>query len=160
APWARTTSPYYTQTLEALAKFYKFTLDTRWKDLPKKVQDAILYGSGEDAIRFVYDDGRRSYETKKPFEGVITNLERRFRETESEWAREELTKYFTDVPCSACHGFRLKPEALAVKVAGLDIGTVADMSVRQAGAWFKALPEHLTAKQNEIAGRVLKEIRE
>jgi excinuclease ABC subunit A len=160
APWARSTSPYYTQTLEALAKFYKFTLDTKWKDLPKKVQDAILYGSGEDAIRFVYDDGMRSYETKKPFEGVITNLERRFRETESEWAREELTKYFTDVPCNACHGFRLKPEALAVKIAGHHIGEAAEMSVKRAGEWFTALPGELTAKQNEIAGRVLKEIRE
>jgi excinuclease ABC subunit A len=160
APWSRSTSPYYAQTLDALAKFYKFTLDTKWKDLPKRVQDAILYGSGTEAIRFVYDDGLRSYETKKPFEGVIINLERRFRETESEWAREELTKYFTDIPCTACNGRRLKPEALAVKVAGLDIGTVADMSVRQAGAWFKALPDHLKAKQNEIAGRVLKEIRE
>jgi excinuclease ABC subunit A len=160
APWSRSTSPYYTQTLEALAKFYKFTLDTKWKDLGKKVQDAILYGSGEDAIRFVYDDGMRSYETKKPFEGVITNLERRFRETESEWAREELNKYFTDVPCSACHGFRLKPEALAVKVAGLHIGEVAAMSVKRAGEWFTELPAQLSAKHNEIAGRVLKEIRE
>src|SRR5712672_2143891 len=160
APWSRSTSPYYTQTLEALAKFYKFTLESKWKDLPKKVQDAILYGSGEDVIRFVYDDGLRSYETKKPFEGVITNLERRFRETESEWAREELTKYFTDVPCSACRGFRLKPEALAVKVAGLHIGEAAAMSVKRAGEWFTALPKELSAKHNEIAGRVLKEIRE
>jgi excinuclease ABC subunit A len=160
APWSRSTSPYYTQTLEALAKFYKFTLETKWKDLPKKVQDAILYGSGDDVIRFVYDDGLRSYETKKPFEGVITNLERRFRETESEWAREELTKYFTDVACSACHGFRLKPEALAVKVGGLHIGEAAAMSVKRAGEWFAALPNELSAKHNEIAGRVLKEIRE
>jgi excinuclease ABC subunit A len=160
APWSRSTSPYYTQTLEALAKFYKFTLDTKWKDLPKKVQDAILYGSGEDAIRFVYDDGLRAYETKKPFEGVITNLERRFRESESEWAREELQKYFTDIPCSACNGKRLKPEALAVKIAGRDIGTAADLSVKRAAEWFASLPGELTAKQNEIAGRVLKEIRE
>jgi excinuclease ABC subunit A len=160
APWARSTSPYYTQTLEALAKHFKFTLDTKWKELPKKVQDAILYGSGEDAIRFVYDDGLRSYETKKPFEGVITNLERRFRETESEWAREELTKYFTDVPCGSCHGFRLKPEALAVKIAGRHIGEVAEMSVKRAGEWFVALPAELSAKHNEIAARVLKEIRE
>ncbi len=160
APWSRSTSPYYTQTLEALAKFYKFTLDTKWKDLPKKVQDAILYGSGEDAIRFVYDDGLRAYETKKPFEGVITNLERRFRESESEWAREELQKYFTDIPCSACNGRRLKPEALAVKVAGRDIGAAAEMSVKRAAEWFAALPGELSAKHNEIAGRVLKEIRE
>jgi excinuclease ABC subunit A len=160
APWSRSTSPYYTQTLEALAKFYKFTLDTKWKDLPKRVQDAILHGSGEDTIRFVYDDGLRSYETKKSFEGVITNLERRFRETESEWAREELTKYFTDIPCSVCHGFRLKPEALAVKIAGRHIGEAAAMSVKRAGEWFTALPQELSAKHNEIAGRVLKEIRE
>jgi excinuclease ABC subunit A len=160
APWSRSTSPYYTQTLEALAKFYKFGLDTKWKELPKKVQDVILYGSGDDVIRFVYDDGLRSYDTKKPFEGVITNLERRYKETESEWARTDLAKYFTDVPCSACHGFRLKPEALAVKVAGLHIGEGAAMSVKNAGAWFTALPKQLSAKHNEIAGRILKEIRE
>ncbi len=118
------------QTLEALGKHYKFTLDTKWKDLGKKTQDAILYGSGDDDIKFTYDDGMRSYQTKKPFEGVITNLERRFKETESEWAREELQKYFTDIPCAACNGFRLKPEALCVKIAGKHIGAVADMSVK------------------------------
>ena len=121
APWAKSSSPYYIQTLDALAKHYRFTLDTKWKDLPKKTQDAILYGSGEDDIKFVYDDGLRGYTTKKPFEGVITNLERRFKETESEWAREDLQKYFTDVPCAACHGARLKPEALCVKIAGKNI---------------------------------------
>ena len=99
APWAKSSSPYYIQTLDALGKHYKFTLDTKWKDLPKKTQDAILHGSGDDDIKFTYDDGMRSYETKKPFEGVITNLERRYEETESEWAREELQKYFTDIPC-------------------------------------------------------------
>jgi excinuclease ABC subunit A len=160
APWSRSSSPYYTQTLEALAKVYKFTLDTKWKDLSKKAQDAILYGSGDDPIRFVYDDGMRSYETRKPFEGVITNLERRWRETESEWMREDMAKYFTDIPCAACSGFRLKPEALCVKVAELHIGQVADMSIKRAGEWFTDLPRQLTSKQNEIAGRVLKEIRE
>jgi len=90
APWAKSSSPYYIQTLQALGKFYKFTLDTKWKDLPKKTQTALLYGSGEDAIKFSYEDGTRSYDTKKPFEGIITNIERRFAETESEWAREEL----------------------------------------------------------------------
>jgi excinuclease ABC subunit A len=160
APWAKSTSPYYTQTLLALGKHYKFTLDTKWKDLPKKTQDAILYGSGEDAIRFVYDDGLRSYETKKPFEGVVTNLERRWRETESDWAREEMAKYFTDIPCAACRGYRLKPEALCVRVGGLQIGEVAEMSVKRAGEWFTQLPNALSAKQNEIAVRVLKEIRE
>jgi excinuclease ABC subunit A len=160
APWAKSSSPYYVQTLDALAKHYRFTLDTKWKDLSKKAQDAILTGSGEDAIRFVYDDGLRAYETKKPFEGVITNLERRFKETESEWAREEIAKYFTDIPCHVCTGYRLKPEALCVKIAGLHIGQVSELSVKRALAWFGELPAHLTAQQNEIAVRVLKEIRD
>ncbi len=160
APWARSSSPYYTQTLDALGKHYRFTLDSKWKDLGKKTQDAILYGSGDDEIKFTYDDGMRAYTTKKPFEGVITNLERRYEETESEWAREELQKYFTDIPCEACTGFRLKPEALCVKIAGLHIGQVSELSVKRAGEWFTELPKHLTAKQNEIAVRVLKEIRD
>ncbi len=160
APWAKSSSPYYVQTLLALGKHYKFTLDTKWKDLPKKTQDAILYGSGDTEIRFSYDDGMRAYETRRPFEGVITNLERRFRETDSDWAREEIARYFTDVPCEACKGFRLKPEALCVKVGGRHIGEVSDMSVKGAAAWFTELPQRLTAKQNEIAVRVLKEIRE
>jgi excinuclease ABC subunit A len=160
APWARSSSPYYIQTLQALGRHYRFTLDTKWKDLPRRTQDAILHGSGDDAIRFVYDDGLRAYETKKPFEGVVTNLERRWRETESEWAREEMAKYFTDIPCAACSGHRLKPEALCVKVGGLHIGEVAEMSVKRAGEWFAQLPQALSAKQNEIAVRVLKEIRD
>ena len=160
APWAKSSSPYYIQTLTALGKHYRFTLDTKWKDLGKKVQDAILYGSGEDEIKFVYDDGMRGYQTKKPFEGVITNLERRFKETESEWAREDLQKYFTDVPCAQCHGARLKPEALSVKIAGRTISDIAELSIRTAGDWATELPKHLTAKQNEIAVRILKEIRD
>jgi len=159
SPWAKSSSPYYVQTLAALGKHYKFTLDTKWKDLSKKTQDAILYGSGDTEIRFSYDDGMRAYETRRPFEGVITNLERRFRETDSDWAREEIARYFTDVPCSACHGYRLKPEALCVKVGGLHIGEVSDMSVKTAAAWFEELPARLNAKQNEIAVRILKEIR-
>src|SRR5215208_3314796 len=160
APWARSSSPYYIQTLTALGKFYKFTLDTKWKDLPKKTQTAILHGSGEDEIKFSYEDGVRSYDTKKPFEGVITNIDRRYRETESEWAREELAKYFSDIPCAACNGYRLKPEALCVKVGGKHIGEVSEMSVKRAGEWFESVPKALNAQQNEIAARVLKEIRE
>ena len=160
APWAKSSSPYYTQTLTALGKHYKFTLDTKWKDLPKKTQDAILYGSGDTEIRFSYDDGMRAYDTKRAFEGVITNLERRYKETDSDWAREEIARYFTDVPCDACKGYRLKPEALCVKIGGKHIGEVSDMSVKGAAAWFTELPQRLTAKQNEIAVRVLKEIRE
>jgi excinuclease ABC subunit A len=160
SPWAKSSSPYYVQTLTALGKHYKFTLDTKWKDLPKKTQDAILYGSGETEIRFSYDDGMRAYDTKRPFEGVITNLERRYKETDSDWAREEIARYFTDVPCDACKGFRLKPEALCVKIAGKHIGEISDMSVKGAAQWFTELPGALNAKHNEIAGRVLKEIRE
>ncbi|MBI5129720.1 MAG: excinuclease ABC subunit UvrA [Rhodopseudomonas palustris] len=160
APWAKSSSPYYLQTLTALGKFYKFTLDTKWKDLPKKVQTALLYGSGDDEIKFSYEDGVRSYDTKKPFEGVVTNIERRFRETESEWAREELGKYFSDVPCDACHGHRLKPEALCVKIGGKHIGDISELSVKRAGEWFEAVPASLNKQQNEIAVRILKEIRD
>ena len=160
APWAKSSSPYYVQTLQALGKHYKFTLDAKWKDLPKKTQEAILYGSGETEIRFSYDDGMRAYDTKRAFEGVITNLERRFKETDSDWAREEICRYFTDVPCEACQGYRLKPEALCVKIGGKHIGEVSDMSVKGAAHWFTELPQRLTSKQNEIAVRVLKEIRE
>jgi excinuclease ABC subunit A len=160
APWAKSSSPYYIQTLTALGKFYKFTLDTKWKDLPKKTQAAILHGSGEDEIKFSYEDGVRSYDTKKPFEGVITNIDRRYRETESEWAREELAKYFSDVPCAGCNGYRLKPEALCVKIGGKHIGEISELSVRRACEWFETVPKALNAQQNEIAARVLKEIRE
>jgi excinuclease ABC subunit A len=160
APWAKSSSPYYLQTLTALAKFYKFTLDTKWKDLPKKTQTAILDGSGDDEIKFSYEDGVRSYDTKKPFEGVVTNLVRRYNETESEWAREELAKYFTDVPCDACHGHRLKPEALCVKIGGKHIGEISELSVLRAVEWFDTVSKSLNKQQNEIAARVLKEIRE
>src|SRR4029078_3275588 len=111
-------------------------------------------------VRAPEDDGMASYETKKPFEGVVTNLERRWKETESDWAREEISKYFHDVPCDACNGYRLKPEALCVKVGGKHIGEVSEMSVKRAGEWVEALPPHLNKQQNEIAARVLKEIRE
>src|SRR3954468_3227715 len=160
APWSKSSSPYYTQTLDALGKHYKFTLDTKWKDLGKKTQDAILYGSCDDDIKFTYDDGARSYQTKKPFEGVITNLDRRFKETESDRAPEERQKCFTAIPGAACTAFRLKPEALCVKIAGQHIGLVTDLSVKRAGEWFAELPKSLTEKQNEIAVRVLKEIRD
>jgi excinuclease ABC subunit A len=160
APWSRSTSPYYGQTLDALAKHFKFSVTTRWADLPAKHKKVILYGTGDEAVRFAYDDGLRSYEVKKPFEGVISNLERRFKETESDWAREEIGRFMSETPCEACKGYRLKPEALAVKIADRHIGQVTDLAVREARSWFEALPQSLNAKQNEIAGRVLKEIRE
>ncbi len=162
APWAKTgnTSPYYAQTLEALCRHFKASMNTPWSDLPKKVRDAILYGTGDKAVTFVYDDGLRRYQTKKSFEGVITNIERRWRETDSSWVREELERFQSDHPCETCSGYRLKPEALAVKIAGLHIGEVAFMSIREADTWFTDLPDRLTDKQNEIAGRILKEIRD
>ena len=162
APWTRTsaTSPYYQQTLEALAKHYRQPMTKPWKDLPEDFREIVLYGSDEEEIVFTYDDGVRHYQTEKPFEGVITNIERRWRETESNWVREELERYQSDQPCEACTGYRLKPQALAVKIAGLHIGQVTEMSIREAHRWFDALPAKLTAKQNEIAERILKEIRE
>jgi excinuclease ABC subunit A len=160
APWAKSSSPYYMQTLEALGKHYKFRLDTPWEDLPKKAQNVILFGSGSEEIRFSYDDSFRAYDVKKPFEGVVINLERRYKETDSEWAREEIGRYMSATPCLACEGFRLKPEALAVKIAGKHIGEVSELSVRAALEWFTKLPGELDKKRNEIAYRILKEIRE
>jgi len=160
APWAKSTSPYYGQTLDALARHYGFSLSKSWDDLPEKARAVILTGSGEEAIRFAYDDGLRSYEVVKPFEGVVTNLERRFKETESDFAREEIGRFMGETPCSACGGYRLKPEALAVRIAGRHVGEISELSVRAAGDWFEALPGRLDGKQNEIAGRILKEIRE
>ncbi len=158
APWAKSSSPYYGQTLQALAKHYSFQLTTPWLDLPEHVQAVLLRGSGKEDIRFAYEDGVRSYEVKKPFEGIITNLERRYKETESEWSREEISRYMSETPCAACGGKRLKPEALAVKIDHCDIGIATGLSVRAAREWFTALPARLNQKHNEIAARILKEI--
>jgi excinuclease ABC subunit A len=160
APWANSSSQYYAQTLESLAKHYKISVNSKFRDLPEKVRKAILFGSGSEAIVMQYDDGLRSYRTTKPFEGVIPNMERRFRETDSSWMREELSRYQNNSPCEVCKGKRLKPEALAVKIAGLDIAEVVEMSIAQAARWFRELPGKLTAKQRDIAQRILKEIRE
>ncbi|WP_018428035.1 excinuclease ABC subunit UvrA [Hoeflea sp. 108] len=160
APWAKSTSPYYAQTLEALGKVYGFKLGDRWRDLSSEAQEAILHGTGAKEITFNYDDGLRSYKTTKTFEGVIPNLERRWKETESAWMREEIERFMSATPCPACAGYRLKPEALAVKVGGKHIGEVTGQSIRKANAWFEELPALLNDKQNEIAVRVLKEIRE
>ncbi len=160
APWAKSSSPYYMQTLEALARHYKFRLETPFAELPDKAQRVILYGSGSEEIKFSYDDSFRAYDVKKPFEGVIPNLERRYLETESDWSRDEIARYMSATPCVACGGYRLKPEALAVKVAHKHIGEVTELSVRAAHEWFAALPGQLDKKRNEIAFRILKEIRE
>ncbi|ESY15142.1 excinuclease ABC subunit UvrA [Mesorhizobium sp. M0615] len=160
SPWAKSTSPYYAQTLEALGKAYGFKLGDKFKDLTEEAKEAVLRGTGEREVTFQYDDGLRSYKTTKTFEGVIPNLERRWKETESAWMREEIERFMSATPCPVCKGYRLKPEALAVKIAGKHIGEVTELSIRKADQWFTELPPHLNDQQNEIAVRVLKEIRD
>ena len=160
APWARSSSAFYLQTLDSLARHFKISMTLPWKEIPKAARDTILYGSGEEIIKMSYIDGDRKYQIAKPFEGVITNLERRYRETDSNWTREEVEKYQRITACDVCNGNRLKPEALAVKLNGLHISQVTEMPIRKAKAWFHALPKTLTAQQREIAARILKEINE
>ncbi|MBI3451727.1 MAG: excinuclease ABC subunit UvrA [Rhodospirillales bacterium] len=160
APWAASPSQYYDQTLDSLARHYKFSTGTPFKGLKKEVQQAILFGSGDTPVTMSYSDGVRNYKTNKPFEGVIPNLERRWRETDSAWTREELARFQSARPCEACNGYRLKPEALAVKIGGLHASQVAEMSIDQAATWFRDLTKTLAPKQREIASRILKEINE
>ena len=161
-PWAKTgsTSPYYEQTLQAISRHYKVAMSTPFEKLPTRVQDVVLFGSGEEEIEFTYEDGLRTYRTTKPFEGVIGNIERRWKETDSEWVREELARYQGAHPCDACGGHRLKPQSLAVKVGERHIGEVCQLSIRAANQWFAELPKTFSKKQSEIATRILKEIRE
>ncbi|MBR9834094.1 MAG: excinuclease ABC subunit UvrA [Alphaproteobacteria bacterium] len=158
APWAKQASPYQTQTLQALADHYGFDLQTAWNKLPEKVHEVILHGTGEEEIDFVYDDGLRRYEVTKTFEGVIPNLERRFRETDSQWARDEIAKYQSAAACPTCLGKRLRPEALAVRVSGLDIADASSFSIREAAEWFAKVNDSLSSQAQEIASRILKEI--
>ena len=160
APWRKGKSPYFTQTIQAIARHYGFDAKAAWKDLPEKVQQVFLRGSGEEEIPFRYDEGGRVYQVKRSFEGVIPNMERRYRETDSAWIREEFEQYHNNRPCGACGGYRLRPEALAVKIAGLHAGEVVQMSIREAFAWCEAVPASLSAQKNEIARAILKEIRE
>jgi excinuclease ABC subunit A len=160
APWAKTTSPYYGQTLDSLSRHYKFSTTRPWKELPEKVHKLILYGTGDESVAFGYDDGLRTYTVKKPFEGVIPNMEKRWKETESSWIREEMERFQSAAPCETCRGHRLKPEALAVKIAGKHIGEVAELSIRNARQWFTSLNAKLKSKDREIAQRILKEINE
>ncbi|GLQ26356.1 excinuclease ABC subunit UvrA [Sulfitobacter pacificus] len=160
APWRKGKSPYFKQTIEAIAKHYGFNQNTKWKDLDPKVQKVFLRGSGKEEIKFRYDEGGRVYEVSRVFEGVIPNMERRYRETDSNWVREEFERYQNNRPCGTCEGFRLRPEALAVKIAGLHAGQVVQMSIRDALAWCESVPAELTKQKNEIAKAILKEIRE
>ncbi len=159
-PWAKSNppSPYYMQVLSSLAREYGFALDTPWRELPEAVQGGILHGTDGKPVTLRFEDGRKSYEVKKPFEGVIGNLERRMLQTESAWMREELARFQTAAPCEACNGARLKPEALAVKVAGEDISVAARRAVGPALAFFSGLADKLTDQQRQIAERILKEI--
>ena len=160
APWANSSSKYYLQTLQSLAKQFGFSIEVAFSELPTVFQDIILHGSGDQSVEMVYDDGLRSYKTRKPFEGIIPNLARRYRETDSNWVREELEKYRTVQPCDACTGKRLKPESLAVKIVNKDISDIAALSIGDAVIWFQELSNSLTAKEQEIASRILKEINE
>ncbi|HET9592616.1 MAG TPA: excinuclease ABC subunit UvrA, partial [Solirubrobacterales bacterium] len=161
-PWAKSNppSPYYMQVLASLAAEFGFSLETPWQDLPGEVRLVILHGTGGKPVALTFQDGRKSYTVKKPFEGVIGNLTRRMLQTESAWMREELGKFQTAQPCEVCEGKRLKPEALAVKVAGEDISTVTRFSVVAALDWFSSLNQKFTAQQSQIARAILKEIEE
>ena len=158
APWASASSRYYVQTLDSLARHFKFSTVATFAELSQPARDVILFGSGDEPVKMDYDDGIRSYSVTKPFEGVIPNLERRYRETDAHWLRDELSRFQSSQPCEACGGYRLKPETLCVKIAGLHIGEVTEMSISEAGAWFKGLAAKLTPKNREIAARILKEI--
>ncbi len=160
APWAKSKSPYFTQTIEALSAHYSFDRKTKWKDLPETVKDLFLRGSKGEEITFRYDEGGRIYQVSRVFEGVIPNMERRYRETDSAWSREDMERFQNNRACGTCQGYRLKPEALAVKIAGLHAGQVVQMSIAEALAWIQTVPDTLTAQKNEIAKAILKEIRE
>jgi excinuclease ABC subunit A len=160
SPWSHSSSPYYTQTLESICRHFKQSMHTPWHDLPEQMRHTILYGSDGVPIRMAYDDGARQYATERPFEGVLPNMERRFRETDSAWIREELGRYQNARTCEVCNGDRLKPEALAVKIAGKHISEAAALSIAAAADWFAGVDATLTPSQSEIAERILKEINE
>ncbi|MDT8327677.1 MAG: excinuclease ABC subunit UvrA [Roseovarius sp.] len=160
APWRKGKSPYFTQTIQSIARHYAFDKNAAWKDLPAHVKQVFLHGSGEGEIPFRYDEGGRIYQVSRVFEGVIPNMERRYRETDSNWIREEFERYQNNRACGTCGGFRLRQEALAVRIADLHVGQVVQMSIREAYAWCETVPDHLGKQKNEIARAILKEIRE
>ena len=160
APWANSSSQYYVQTLESLAAHFGFSLSQPVRKLRKRLRDVVLFGSDDEPVSLRYDDGHRAYEILKPFEGVIPNMERRWHETDSSWVRDELSKFQTVTTCAACAGHRLKPEALAVKIADRHVGEVAELSIDAAADWFGALDAKLDTQRREIASRILREINE
>src|SRR5919197_1570709 len=160
SPWSHSSSQYYTQTLESIARHFRKSMHTPWRDLPEKMRRTILYGSAGEPITMTYDDGLRKYTTERPFEGVLPNMERRFRETDSAWVKEELGRYQSSRTCEVCNGARLKPEALAVKIAGKHISEASALSISAAVGWFGGIEAGLTPSPREIAQRILKEINE
>ena len=159
-PWAKSSSLYYAQTLSSLAKHYEFSLNDKWKKLTKKIKEIILFGSDDDEIKFSYDDGYEKYSHKKTFEGVINNLERRYLETDSDWKREEIAQYQSDTKCERCNGFRLKEEALCVKINNLSISEVTFKSIADAKIWFESLQNKIEKRELKIGEHILKEINE
>ncbi|MBS7811046.1 excinuclease ABC subunit UvrA [Roseococcus pinisoli] len=158
-PWAGNAStPYYDQTLASLAAHLKISLTKPWEELPEEARNAILFGTGKEPVTLKYKDGLRAYEVQKPFDGVIANLERRFRESDNPWVREDMARYRADKPCHVCTGFRLKPQSLAVKIAGTHIGEASALSIRRARDWFSGVMPTLTPQRQEIARRILREI--
>ena len=159
-PWSKSSSLYYAQTLSSLAKHYEFSLNDKWKKLTKKIREIILFGSDDDEIKFSYDDGYEKYSHKKTFEGVINNLERRYLETDSDWKREEIAQYQSDTKCERCNGFRLKEEALCVKINNLSISEVTFKSIADAKIWFESLQNKIEKRELKIGEHILKEINE
>ncbi len=159
APWSFGQARYQRQTLDGLAAHYEFSLTKPFKDLPKKIQDVILYGSGEDVVKMRYDDGIKTYTVNRPFEGVIPNMERRWHETESDASREDLSKYQNIKKCHSCNGHRLKMESRCVKVASKNIGELCEMTISEAVAWFDVIESKLSEKQQQIAERILREVK-
>jgi len=159
-PWAKGKSPYFRQTIESIAEHYDFDKSLPWGDLPEKIKKVMLYGSEGEEISFRYDEGGRVYQVKRPFEGVIPNMKRRYRETDSNWIREEFERYQNTKHCEICDGYRLKPEALAVKIAGKHAGQVVQLSIAEAQEWAESVPTQLSDQKNQIAVAILKEIRE
>ena len=155
-PWDNSKSSFYNQTITSLCDFLHIDPKTPWKDLPEKAKKVILYGSGNVCIPMYYS----KFSTDKPFEGVIPNMERRFLDTDSAWIREEFSKYQSAATCEYCGGKRLRPEALAIKICGLDIMDASEMSIKQALDWFSSVEAQLTPKKAEIAHKILKEITE
>jgi excinuclease ABC subunit A len=158
APWSSSQTPYYDQTLQGIARHFKVRMTTPWGELPEKVQQAILNGTGDVPVEITYKDGVRAYAVNKPFEGVLKNLARRWKETDSAWVREELSRYQAEKPCDVCQGARLKPEALAVRVAGSTIAAASELAIRRALPWFEGVLDQLTPQRQEIARRILREI--